>query len=490
MAKLQSGGVASCDAAQTFETARPVPNPVPMRVPMNVAASLASTVKAVPDMLLRILRTDGERERTQRDALTAFSVRVASAAILYLSQIALARWIGAFDYGVYVFVWTWVLVLGGLSPLGLGIAAIRFLPAYRETGDLNLMRGLLRGGRSLAVASGTAVAALGMAGLCLFEDQLAEHYVLPIYLGLVCVPLYALTDLQDGIGRGQAWMSVALLPPYVLRPLLVLMAMSVVHLTGLPMSATTAAAAAIVATWGAALLQAVLLNQRLRAAIEPGPRRYAFGTWLKTSLPFLAIYACELAIQNTDVLVVSRYLSPSDVGIYFASAKTMSLIMFVHYAVGSAVASRFSALHARGDREALEAVVRDGVNWTFWPSLIGAAVILALGKPLLLLFGPQFVAGYQVMFILVVGLLLRSAMGPAEFLLNMLGEQKACAVVLTATAILNLVLNFTLVPQFGLTGAATATSLSLVSAALMNMLMVRQRLGMSVAIWNNLSRAR
>jgi hypothetical protein len=43
----------------------------------------------------------------------------------------------------------------------------------------------------------------------------------------------------------------------------------------------------------------------------------------------------------------------------------MALIMFVHYAVGSAVANRFAALNARGDREALNAFVRDAVNWTF-----------------------------------------------------------------------------------------------------------------------------
>ena len=43
--------------------------------------------------------------------------------------------------------------------------------------------------------------------------------------------------------------------------------------------------------------------------------------------------------------------------------------------------------------------------------------------PLLWLFGPQFVDGYPVMLILVVGFLFRASMGPAEFLLNMLGKQ-------------------------------------------------------------------
>jgi Na+-driven multidrug efflux pump len=68
----------------------------------------------------------------------------------------------------------------------------------------------------------------------------------------------------------------------------------------------------------------------------------------------------------------------------------MALIMFVHYAVGSAVANRFAALNARGDRKALNAYVRDAVNCTFWTSLLCAPNILALSKPPLWLFGPQF----------------------------------------------------------------------------------------------------
>ena len=146
----------------------------------------------------------------------------------------------------------------------------------------------------------------------------------------------------------------------------------------------------------------------------------------------------------------------------------------------------FAALGARGDKEALRAFVRDAVHWTFWPSLAAAILLLALGLPLLWLFGPQFVEGYPVMLILVVGFLFRSSMGPAEFLLNMLGEHKVCAAVLLATALLNIALNLVLVPAFGLFGAATATSTSLVAAAMMHYVVVGRRLEIDIAVWRNL----
>jgi O-antigen/teichoic acid export membrane protein len=459
--------------------------PGPIEADTRPSGFLVELRRRAEGLIRDVVTGTDERARSQRNAVAAFSIRVASAGLLYLTQILLARWMGGYEYGIYVFVWTWVLVLGGLSPLGLNMVVIRMVPEYRETGDLARLRGLTRGCNLLILGVGSAVALVGIAGLWLLQDYVASYYLLPGYLALVCVPLYALGDLQDGFGRGHGWMSVALVPPYILRPLMVLIAMVIAHDAGLEMSATTAAGAAILATWASATLQAVLISWRTAtaASVSGEPARYDFQRWLTTSAPLFVIAACELMLQNADVLIVSTYLSPTEVGVYFAAAKTMSLIMFVHYAVGSAVANRFSTLNARGDKAALAACARDAVHWTFWPSLAAALVILALGHPLLWLFGPQFVSGYPLMLILVVGFLVRSAMGPAEFLLNMLGEQTRCAAAMVATAASNIALNLILVPHFGLTGAAAATTASLILLSVLQYQVVRRRLGLDIAIW-------
>ena len=135
------------------------------------------------------------------------------------------------------------------------------------------------------------------------------------------------------------------------------------------MEATTAAGAAIVATWGAGLVQTLLMNRRLAATTGTGTDQYDFPVWLRMSWPLLVIAACEFTLQSADVLVVSHYMTPTDVGIYFAAAKTMSLILFVHYAVGSAVANRFAALGARGDRKSLDAFAQEAAHWTSGPRL-------------------------------------------------------------------------------------------------------------------------
>ncbi len=59
-----------------------------------------------------LLVDPGEAAVTKRLAATIFIIRVVSAVMAYAAQILLARWMGTSDYGVYVYVWTWVLMLG------------------------------------------------------------------------------------------------------------------------------------------------------------------------------------------------------------------------------------------------------------------------------------------------------------------------------------------------------------------------------------------
>jgi O-antigen/teichoic acid export membrane protein len=89
------------------------------------------------------------------------------------------------------------------------------------------------------------------------------------------------------------------------------------------------------------------------------------------------------------------------------------------------------------------------------------------------------------MFVLAIGFLARASMGPAEFILNMLGEQQLCALVLVVSAVLDVALSFALVPVFGMIGAAVATSVALITAAVMNYVVARRRLELEISIWNS-----
>lgn len=424
-----------------------------------------------------------DRSLAQRMASTAFLIRVVSAALVYLTQVVLARWMGTFEFGIYVYVWTWVLLIGGLLDLGFCQAAQRFIPEYQERNSAHHLRGFLSGSRWIAAVAGTVIAGAAALGITFVAPALDHYLVVPLLLACLCLPFYALTGVQEGIARSYNWVNVGLMPPYIVRPALLIVFMAAAHAAGLAADATTAMLAAVAATWATAILQLLIVNRRLDRAVEGGPRSYPVRTWLSVSLPILMVESFYLLLTYTDVLVLQLFRPPTDVAHYHAASKTLALVAFVSFSVSAAVAHRFTAYHVNGDRERLAALVADSVRWTFWPSLAATVLILLLGKPLLWLFGPDFVTGYPLMFILALGLLARAAIGPIERLLNMLGEQRICAAVYAGAFALNLALCLAFVPFFGVVGAAIATSTALIIESILLFIVTKRWLGFHVFVW-------
>ena len=290
-------------------------------------------------------------------------------------------------------------------------------------------------------------------------------------------------QMQDGIARSYNWIHLALLPPYVVRHLIMLTIVSAAYLLNFPTTAETAVTAVAVALVLTVIGQTFVLNRKLARAVAPGPKAYEVKTWLSVSLPILMVEGFYLLLTNVDIVMLQHFRSPDDVAVYYAAAKTLALIAFVHFAVSAAVAHRFSEYHVASDRDRLNGILADSIRWTFWASLAASVVILAMGQPLLSLFGAQFVDGYHLMLILVAGLMARASVGPVERLLNMLGEQRACAAVYATAFALNLVLCVVLIPRIGVDGAAIATSTALIVESVLLFVVTRRRLGFHVFIW-------
>lgn len=421
-----------------------------------------------------------EASLTRRLAGTIFIIRVISAGLAYFSQVLLARWMGTSDYGIYVYVWTWVLLLGSMMDFGIAASAQKIIPEYRSSGEQALLRGFLSGGRWLTFAVSTLVS-LALAGIVrLLSPWIDPAEVLPLFIGCMTLPAFVVANTQDGIARSHDWMQLGLMPQFIIRQALIIGITACAFLLGYHLGAVSAMVASAGAVWIAMTGQMVVLNRKLADHIEPGPKAYDVSGWLAVSLPILLVESFYLLLSYTDVLVLQQFRPSDEVGVYFAVVKTLALVSFIHYAMSATTAHRFAEYNALGDKARLSAYVAHAINWTFWPSLAATIVLLALGKPLLWLFGPQFVVGYDIMFVAALGLVVRAAIGPVERLLNMLGQQKICALAYALAFAMNVVLCIALVPRYGGHGAAAATSISLSFETVLLFWIVRQRLGLHV----------
>jgi O-antigen/teichoic acid export membrane protein len=432
---------------------------------------------------LRGWRRDGsDRSVARRIAGAAFLIRVASAAIIYLSQLMLARWMGRFEFGIYVYVWAWVGFLGMLSPIGIAYSAQRFIPQYRTRGDLDGLRGFLRGSRALCAALGVAASAALAGAVWLLADRIPAYYVAPFMIASLALAIFAVSCIQDSTARAFDRVDLALIPGFIVHPLLILAAMAALHAAGAPVTGRDALIAAAAAFWLVVLAQGVLLDRSLAREVAPGARRYELKTWIRTSLPIFLVDGFFILLTYVDILVLQAFVGPAEVAVYYAATKTLVLISFVSYAVAAAAAHRFSEYHVSGEHEKLARFVADTVRWTFWPSLALAIGLLVVGRPLLSLFGPGFSDGYPLIFVLVIGLLARAAVGPSERLLNMVGQQRACAMIYAGAFATNLVLCLVLIPRFGVIGAAASTATATVVESTLLFVVAKRRLGLHVCV--------
>ena len=442
----------------------------------------ADRARPALDKVDAVLFSRDERAEAGRMSLIAFAIRVVSAAIAFVSQVLLARWMGSFDYGIFVLVWTAMIIAGNLSCLGFHTSIIRYIPEYREKGALEELRGVMLASRLVVLLASTAIAVIGGLVLWFIAPNVEPYYVVPFFIGLICLPMIALSDVVQGISRANSWAVSALSPTYLVRPVLILVFMAGAIAAGYPATAITALWATVAATYATTIWQLASVTARADARVPAGPRRYNLREWFWVSLPIFLVESFFFLLTNADVLMVGFYMTPHDVAIYFATVKTLALVHFVYFAVKAGVAQRYAQFTHGGDHDKLEQFARDTVSWTFWPSLAMAVVVLALGKPMLSLFGPGFDEGFAFLFVLVIGVVARASVGPTESLLTMSGHQNICAAVYAATLALNIALNVVLIPTLGLWGAAIATAGAMVFEASALSFTVWRKLGIVMTI--------
>ena len=215
-----------------------------------------------------------------------------------------------------------------------------------------LLRGFLSGSRWMAFVVSSLVSLLLAVLIRTLSPWIDPGAVVPLYIGCLTLPAFVVANTQDGIARSHDWMRLALMPQFIVRQSLIIGFTAGAFALGLKLGATDAMLASVAAVWIAMIGQMLVLNRRLGAHIESGPKAYDFRGWLAVSLPILLVESFYLLLSYTDILVLQQFRSSEEVGIYFAVVKTLALVSFIHYAMSASTAHRFSEYHAQATRSA------------------------------------------------------------------------------------------------------------------------------------------
>jgi len=411
-------------------------------------------------------------------ALMIYGLRIVGAGLIFLAQIVIARWLDPTQYGVFANIWVAFILLGGWASLGLGGSMIRFVPEYTAQGRQALLRGLRRTGRAVGFVFAIVIGVVGYAALQVAGDAVDPAYHGPIVLALVAMPFYAMSDVNDGLCRGYGWPIRGIAPNYILRPILMIVAVVAAELMiGMDATATSAMAAVAVAFAITIVVQTVITESGVRGVLPEGKADYAIKSWLAVSLPLLLTEGMLALMGYVDVLLVGAMRGAEEVGLYYAATRVVALVAFVPYAVIAVFGPRFSASNAVGDVAALRDTASQALTLSLWPSFALAIGIGIVGPLLLMAFGAEFVSAYDALLLLLVAALLRAAVAPAQTMLAMTGHHSICVVILALALGANVVLNLVLIPVAGLVGAALATAIAVGFEIVLSVIVIKQRFG-------------
>ena len=391
-----------------------------------------------------------------RGAGLVFIISTIGAVLGYLVQMLLARWLGSTDFGTYRYALTWSTLLAGFALWGFNASGARFISQYIQQEAPQKLRGFLIGSTALVLATAVLIAALGIAFVLLFPKASESIYAGPMIIALIGVPGLALLSLQKNNLRAFRWALIAEIPPALGRPIIMLALVTLCYFT-LPVLTPTIAAGAFVTTLViVALFQAILFRRKLRAEIESAPPSFDFKEWLGVSLPMFYGRVFLLASRRADLILIGLMLEPADVGIYAIAQSVTRLISLTTVSVVAYARPTIASMYLRDRRGDIQRLLNVLVNLTFWPSLAIVIGLVLFGDKVLLLFGEDFVAGYTVLIILAIGLLIHVGGGFVGVLLNMTGAQAMVARILGWTAVIKVVLTVIGIYLFGTVGAAGA----------------------------------
>lgn len=189
---------------------------------------------------------------------------------------------------------------------------------------------------------------------------------------------------------------------------------------------------------------------------------FSLGKIVRRSAPMAVSAASFLLMQSLDVLMLTHFTNYETVAYYSSAVKLTLLISMVLTSVNAVIAPQIAKDFAEKAVQALKEKIAHSTRLIFAITMPGI-VLLAIGASFFLgLFGEGYVQAKTALWVLLIGQTVNALCGSIGVYLNMTGKQKVFQTILVSALFINIALNFWLIPEYGMLGAAMATAGSMI----------------------------
>ena len=203
----------------------------------------------------------------------------------------------------------------------------------------------------------------------------------------------------------------------------------------------------------------ILFNRLTKAALVD---HYSHKKILKVAAPMALSAVSFFLMQSVDILLLGKYETFEKVAFYGVAVKLSTAASLVLASVTIILAPKISELYEKGAFSELRKLLVTGTKIIALLSFPAIIILMLFPSFFLTLFGEEYNAAKTALLILLTAQLMVSFLGPAAIYLNMTGRHQLLNKIILFGLVLNVFLNFLFIPNYGMTGAAMATSISMI----------------------------
>jgi O-antigen/teichoic acid export membrane protein len=178
---------------------------------------------------------------------------------------------------------------------------------------------------------------------------------------------------------------------------------------------------------------------------------------IKYSIPIAISTVSLYLLSSIDIFVIKYYEGSTNVAFYSVAVKVITVIAVAINAISLSVATEIAYNFTNKNFDELRKILKKSGQIIFYFSLISSLFLFLFCKPILCVFGKQYLASSTAFIILLAGNLIMSISGNTYIYLLMTNKGMIMVKLLLLSVLINLSLNLILIPRFGIEGAAIAS---------------------------------
>lgn len=430
----------------------------------------------------RAKRIRGNLLRYGRSTRVLAVVRIMGMLASLAVAVVLARVLGPEGFGAYTLALLTVQLLSVPLDRGWGMLLMRTTARHEDTEARQHAGEILSLGRLLSLAYAALVTAILLV-LNLFANMGFElSVILLIALLLIVMQNNA---FRVAVLRGAQYPVFAQLPEMVLRPLIVA---AVVLMLALWLELDVDWQMALQVLLAASVIT-LALGSAVQARVIPflhgwrvRPSRIISHGWGMSAFIIGVNGLVLMAFEQIDLILLSLFHNPADVGIYKAAMQIGGYGGFAYALLAYVAAARLSGMWALGDKVGIERLARRYARLSLAFTATFVTALAVLGDMIVrVLFGQEYADSVMIALVLSLGHFGSALFGMSSGMLLMSNNEALVLRGTFALLIVKLVLGAAAVYWLGTVALATTSAAAIMLLNFYLFLVVRKRLGMNLS---------